>query len=389
MVIIKKFIMKNSGIKYDALLMVADSETNANMLYATRFFVPDPVIYFQIKNKSTMVLSDLEIDRAKKTVSVNHVLSLTKITNQLKKKRIKKPGTLEIINHIFKERKIASVLVPANFPIEIADGLRKKKLKVHFKPDAFFECRQFKSSREVRNIKESLKAAEKGMATGINLIEKSTIGKDGFLYFDKIKLTSELLKAEVNSTIMSLGYLPSHTIVSCGNQCCDPHNEGSGALKANSSIIFDIFPRSQKTGYFGDLSRTVVKGKASSRLKKAYQTVLEGQQIAYKKIKHGVDGKEVHNAINDFFKQKGFITRKGKKRMEGFFHGTGHGLGLDVHEHPRISTTSCILKTGHVVTVEPGLYYPGMGGVRIEDVVLVTKTGIKKLTQYPKFLEIS
>ena len=137
------------------------------------------------------------------------------------------------------------------------------------------------------------------------------------------------------------------------------------------------------------MSRTVVKGKASSRLKKAYQTVLEGQQIAYKKIKDGVDGKDIHNAIQDYFKQKGFITRKGKKRMEGFFHGTGHGVGLDVHEHPRISITSCILKTGHMFTVEPGLYYPGMGGVRLEDVVLVTKTGRKKLTQSPTLLEIS
>ena len=228
--------------------MVADSETNANILYATRFFVPDPVIYFQIKNKSYMVLSDLEIDRAKKTASVNHILSITKITNQLKKKVIKKSGTVEIINHIFKERKISSVLVPANFPIKIADGLRKKKLKVHFKPDPFFECRQFKSLREVRHIKESLKAAEKGMEAGINLIKKSIIGKGGFLYIDKIKLTSELVKAEVNSTIMRMGFLPSHTIVSCGNQCCDPHNEGSGSIRANSSIILDIFPRSQKSG---------------------------------------------------------------------------------------------------------------------------------------------
>lgn len=405
----------SKDIKYDALLMVADSETNANVLYATSFFVPDPVIYFQIKNKSYLVLSDLEIDRAKKTASVDHVLSMTKITNQLKKKGTKKTGTVEIIHHIFKERKVSFVLVPANFPVEIADGLRKKKFKVRYKPDPFFETRQFKSPREVRYIKESLKAAEKGMDAGIKLIKKSIIGKDGFLYIDqntinlygeedlpllpslarrragvvnKIKLTSEMVKAEVNSKIMRMGFLPSHTIVSSGNQCCDPHNEGSGAIRANSSIILDIFPRSQKTGYFGDMSRTVVKGKASTRLKKAYQTVLEGQQIAYKKIKDGIDGKDVHNAIQNFFKQKGFLTSKGKKRMEGFFHGTGHGVGLDVHESPRISIRSCILKAGHVVTVEPGLYYPGMGGVRIEDVVLVTKSGMKKLTQYPNFLEI-
>ena len=367
---------------------MADSETDANILYATSFFVPDPVIYFLIKNKSYLVLSDLEIGRAKKTASVDHVLSLSRITKSLKKEGSKNPRTVDIIHHIFSKRNITTILVPANFPVEIADGLRQKKLKVCFKPDPFFESRQFKSPREERNIKKSLQATEKGMHAGINLIKKSTIGKDGVLYINKKKLTSEIVKAEVNSTILRMGYLPSHTIVSCGNQCSEPHNEGYGALKADSSIILDIFPRSQKTGYFGDMTRTVVKGKASSRLKRAYQTVLESQQIAFKKIKDGIDGKDIHKEIQEYFEQKGFPTRKGKKGMEGFFHGTGHGIGLDVHEHPRISITSCILKTGHIVTVEPGLYYPGMGGVRIEDVVLVTKSGIKKLSQYPKFLEV-
>ncbi len=368
--------------------MVADSETNANVLYATRFFVPDPVIYFQYKKKSYLVLSDLEIDRAKKTASVDNVLSLTHITNEFNKKGIKKNTTSEIIHHIFSNRNVSSILVPADFPIEIADGLRKKRYKLQYKSDPFFDSRQFKSSKEVKHIKESLQAAEKGMGAGIGLVKKSNIGKDGFLYINNKKLTSETVRGEVNTTIMRAGFVPSHTIISCGNQCCDPHNEGSGPLKANSSIILDIFPRSQKTGYFGDISRTVVKGKASTRLKEAYQTVLEGQQIGFRKIKDGVDGKDTHDEIQQFFKQSGFPTRKGKKGMEGFFHGTGHGVGLEVHEYPRIGQVSFILKTGHVVTVEPGLYYPGMGGVRIEDVVLVTKTGAKILTGYPKELEI-
>lgn len=375
-------------MKHEALLMVADSETDANILYATRFFAPDPVIYFQIKNKSYLVLSDLEIDRAKKTASVDHVLSWNNIAKLLKKRGIKKPESVEIIHHTFKKRNISTILVPANFPIELTDGLRKKKYTVIFKQNPFFDSRQYKSKKEVKYIKESLRAAEKGMGTGIDLIKKSVIGKDSFLYIEKKKLTSEMVKAEVNATMLKMGYLPSHTIISCGNQCCDPHNEGHGPLRANSSIIFDIFPRSQKTGYFGDMSRTVVKGKASQRLKKAYETVIEGQQIGFKKIKAGIDGKDVHDKIQEFFKQRGFITRRGKKRMEGFFHGTGHGIGLDVHEYPRISSISFVLEEGHVVTVEPGLYYPGMGGVRIEDVILVTKTGMKNLTNYPKFLEI-
>lgn len=377
-----------TDIKYDSLLMVADSETDANILYATRFFVPDPVIYFKIRKKSYLVLSDLEIGRAQKTASVDQVLSLSRIANKLEKSGIKKPGSAEIIDQIFINKNISSILVPENFPIKIADGLRKKKYKVHYKPGPFFDCRQYKSPREVKHIKESLQAAEKGMGAGIELVKKSNIGNDGFLYIKNKKLTSEMVKGEVNTTIMRLGYVPSHTIISCGNQCCDPHNEGSGPLRANSSIIFDIFPRSQVTGYYGDMSRTVVKGKASTRLKEAFQAVLEGQQIGFRKIKDGVDGKDIHDEIQQFFKQNGFPTRKGKKGMEGFFHGTGHGVGLDVHEYPRISQVSFILKAGHVVTVEPGLYYPGMGGVRIEDVVLVTQKGAKILTGYPKELEI-
>jgi Xaa-Pro aminopeptidase len=197
-----------------------------------------------------------------------------------------------------------------------------------------------------------------------------------------------MVKEKVNNAIMGMGFVPSHTIISSGNQCCDPHNEGSGPIRANSSIIFDIFPRSQKTGYFGDMSRTVVKGKASARLKEAFYTVMEGQKIGFRKIRDGVDGKDIHEEIQQFFAKNGFPTRKRKNRMEGFFHGTGHGVGLDVHEYPRINQSSCILKSGHVVTVEPGLYYRGMGGVRIEDVVLVTDKGAKVLTRFPNELEI-
>jgi Xaa-Pro aminopeptidase len=187
---------------------------------------------------------------------------------------------------------------------------------------------------------------------------------------------------------MAQGWVPSHTIIAGGDQCCDPHNEGYGALRAHTSVIFDIFPRSQRTGYFGDLSRTVVRGRASERLKEAYETVRQGQDLGFRSIRDGVDGREVHQKILDLFTRKGFRTGKIDGRMQGFFHGTGHGLGLDIHEAPRIGAVQSVLKAGHVVTVEPGLYYLGMGGVRLEDVVVVTPSGNRNLTKYPRFLEI-
>jgi Xaa-Pro aminopeptidase len=192
----------------------------------------------------------------------------------------------------------------------------------------------------------------------------------------------------VNTTIMAQGWLPSHTIISSGNQCVDPHHEGTGPIKANTSIIFDIFPRSQTTGYFGDLSRTVVRGRASDKLKKIYATVQAGQKIGFDLVRDGLNGKEVHQKILDLFAREGFPTGQIKGRMQGFFHGTGHGLGLDIHEAPRIAPVDATLKSGHVVTVEPGLYYLGIGGVRLEDVVLVTDQGNKNLTDCPQFLEI-
>ena len=197
-----------------------------------------------------------------------------------------------------------------------------------------------------------------------------------------------MLKTAVNTTIMAQGWLPSHTIISSGNQCVDPHHEGTGPIKANTSIIFDIFPRSQQNGYFGDLSRTVVRGRASDKLKEIYATVQAGQKIGYEQIRDGVNGKEVHQNILDLFEARGFPTGRINGRMQGFFHGTGHGLGLDIHEPPRIAPVDAILRTGHVVTVEPGLYYLGVGGVRLEDVVVVTAKGNRNFTDCPQFLEI-
>ena len=158
---------------------------------------------------------------------------------------------------------------------------------------------------------------------------------------------------------------------------------------AHEPIILDIFPRSQKTGYFGDITRTVVRGRASETARKLYDTVWQAQKIAFKKARANVRTGDVHRAVQEFFAQSGYITGRRHGRMEGFFHGTGHGLGLEIHESPRLGANSTgKLRPGHVVTIEPGLYYPEIGGVRLEDVVLVTPNGSRNLTRFEKVLEI-
>ena len=372
---------------HQAALIVAPSEGDANMLYAVGFFVPDPFIFFQHKKIKYAVMSDLEIDRAKKQARVDRVLSLSQYQQKLRK--LGKSATMsDILDLLFRERGIRSLLVPANFSALLADQLRAKGYKLHIKRDPFWDERETKNSREVKQITESLRIARLGLEAGIRMLKRTKSKRDGYLYLNGSRLTSEMLKTAVNTTIMAQGWLPSHTIISSGNQCVDPHHEGSGPIKSNTSIIFDIFPRSQQNGYFGDLSRTVVRGRASDKLKEIYATVQAGQQLGFDQIRDGINGRQVHQNILDLFESRGFHTGRMNGRMQGFFHGTGHGLGLDIHEAPRIAPIDATLRAGHVVTVEPGLYYLGVGGVRLEDVVLVTPRSNRNLTDCPQFLEI-
>ncbi len=368
-------------------LILAASEGDSNMLYATGFFVPDPFIFFEHRGRTHVVMSDLEIDRAKKEANVDSVLSLSDYWRRLKRQG-KATGTGDVLELIFKERGIRTLEVPSNFPVLFADDLRSRRFTVAVKKDPFFDEREKKSPMEVKKIQDSIRVAEIGLEAGIKVLKRARIGKDRYLYLNGRRLTSEAVKTIVNTSIMALGWVPSHTIIAGGDQCCDPHNEGHGPLRAHTSIIFDIFPRSQKTGFFGDLSRTVVRGRATERLKEVYEAVRLGQEFAFKLIRDGIQGSAVHEMILDLFRQRGFSTGKINGRMQGFFHGTGHGLGLDIHEPPRIGVSNSTLRSGHVVTVEPGLYYVGVGGVRLEDAVVVTPNGNRNLTRYHKILEI-
>jgi len=231
--------------------------------------------------------------------------------------------------------------------------------------------------------------AEVGMSEGIQALKNSKIGKGGRLLYHSLPLTAEKLRAIIDIAIIQAGGMANHTIVACGKQACDPHELGSGVLRANQPIILDIFPRSQKTGYFGDITRTVVRGRASEGIRRLYHTVAQAQEVAFNKMQCDVPGADVHRAVQAVFELAGYKTGRKNGRMEGFFHGTGHGLGLEIHEAPRVNLNSKdILRAGHVVTVEPGLYYPNLGGVRLEDVAFITPKAPRNLTKFEKVLEV-
>ncbi|HET8575937.1 MAG TPA: M24 family metallopeptidase, partial [Methylomirabilota bacterium] len=184
--------------------------------------------------------------------------------------------------------------------------------------------------------------------------------------------------------LMENDCIAQHTIIACGEQGVDPHNQGSGPIRPHQGIIFDIFPRSSATRYFADMTRTVVKGRASDELKRIYDAVLAAQLRGIALVRAGASGAAIHAEVNRTLEDRGYLTGVVNGRNQGFFHGTGHGVGLDIHEPPRVSRVDQQLEAGHVVTVEPGLYYPGRGAVRIEDIVVVEEGGCRNLTRAPK-----
>lgn len=372
----------------DTHLIVADSERDANMLYAAGMFVPDPFIWFRHRGRSAVVMSDLEVDRARKQARVDEVIGQTGISKPLEKKLGRRPKLAEIIAAIFKQRRIRSARVPSNFPLALAEQLRKHSVRVWADDKPFFPARERKRPDEVRAIERALRITEAGLRAGIGTIRAARIARDGRLTLAGSTLTSEHVRAEINTAMIRLGAIGSHTIVAGGEQACDPHDGGSGPLRANEAIILDVFPRDEKTGYHGDMTRTVVRGKAGDALRKQFVAVRDAHRLAIKTIRAGVCGRNVHHAVQRLFKERGYKTGVVDGRQQGFFHGTGHGLGLEVHEPPRMSIVPQRLKAGYVVTVEPGLYYPGVGGMRIEDVVLVTTSGCRVLSKFPVALEI-
>lgn len=372
--------------KKQTRLIVAASEQDPDMLYATRMFVPDPFIFLQQNGKRTIVLSDLEIDRGRKQATADEILPYSKFEREVQGTRKKTPPFEKVLSHFLRRRGVRSALVPANFQLGFARELAANKIRLQTTNGLFWPERETKNEAELRLMRRALSITEAGMARAIEVLHAAKPGRGKKLAWAGRTLTSEILRAEIDSAILHVGGLPANTIVAGGDQACDPHERGSGPLFANSLMILDIFPRDAASGYYGDMTRTVVRGQASDEQRKLWETVRAGQALALKKMKPGVDGLKLHNEIKKYFHDQGYPTEVRKGRQVGFFHGTGHGLGLEIHEYPRFQKT--VFKPGQVITVEPGLYYPGLGGVRIEDVVAVTASGIRMISRFEKRLEI-
>jgi Xaa-Pro aminopeptidase len=371
----------------ETLLLHSDSETGPDLRYATGFVVPDPVFWFRRKGKSHLLVNPLELGRARAQARVDVVVDQNAERDRLAKRIGRVPKPLEVLVAILRRQRVTSVTVPERFPVATADFLRKNRIRVVVRDGLFFPERAVKRPDEVAAIRKAQAATEAGVAKAVAAL-KASRPRGGFLSHGGERVTSEYLRWIVEAEMLRHGALGQHTIVASGDQCVDPHDVGSGPVRPNTTIIFDVFPRDMATGYYADMSRTVVRGKASKQVRALYDSVLAGQQYAFDRIRAGAKGREIHDGIRKLFEERGHRTGPRDGKMEGFFHGTGHSLGLEIHEPPGIGARDETLPAGAVVTVEPGLYYPGVGGVRLEDMVLVKKDGCENLTGFEKVLEI-
>ncbi|MHC4940263.1 MAG: M24 family metallopeptidase [Planctomycetota bacterium] len=375
-----------------ARLFWTDTERDADLLYLSGFHAGDPILYLELDGKSALYLNDLEVDRGKKEARVDEVFRLKEISDVVKEKTGTRPGRTaggvgRCLEVIAKQRGIDSFEVSATFPISLADVLRGLGFGVRWKPAPFVPERARKRPDEINAIRGAIAHTEAAMQAAIDRIAGAEI-KGGALYENGQPLTSEMVKQTINGLLAERNCDPLTPIVAGGDQACDPHDRGSGPLPANSPIILDIFPRDKASGYCGDMTRTVVRGKATDEQKAIFEAVKESKAAAEAATKAGVSGRDVHAAVKKVFDDRGYETGQKNGRMVGFFHGTGHGLGLDVHEYPGVGEADHTLEEGHVITIEPGLYYPGIGGVRIEDDVLVTKDGHENLCTMDAVFEI-
>jgi len=368
-----------------ALLHYAASETDADLYYATGFLAPDAFAWFRIRGRDYLLASDLEIGRAREESSVDAVLSLTEYRERARRGGVARPGMADVLASALRHRRVRRAVVPENFPLGMADALRRRGLRIEPKPAPFLAARVVKSPAEVRAIRDCQEATERAVAKAFARLRRARIRGSRIVERGRA-LTAEDIKRTIDGSLTEDACIAKNTIVACGDQGVDPHNRGTGPLRPHRPIVFDVFPRSARTGYYSDMSRTVVKGRASEAVRRQYAAVLEAQEMGIGMVRAGVNGRDIHSAIQRRFEERGYRTGANGGKMEGFFHGTGHGVGLDIHEAPRVGGVDDRLPAGSVVTVEPGLYYPGVGGVRIEDMVLVQARGCRNLTEFPKSL---
>jgi Xaa-Pro aminopeptidase len=375
--------------KFRDILLYADTVRSADALYFGGVEVVDPFIALSVRGRRYGVASALEFGRVRSTSGFDAVLPLEACLERARRAWPgQKAGPALVIRLLARELRAGTFTIPEDFPTNLYIELRHLGVRMAVSDGPLFPSREIKTPAEAAAIREGNRCSAAGIAAAEKLLRACRIRGRRLLHRGRV-LTSEALKVAIEIACIEAGSVSSSTIAAGGDQACDPHNRGSGPLRAHELIIVDVFPRVSSSGFHGDMTRTFLRGRASEAQGAIVAAVRAAQRAALATIRAGVLGTEVHRRVSETLRGRGFETKLTARGSVGFFHGTGHGLGLEVHEPPRMNSVSDYpLKKGSVVTVEPGLYYPGLGACRIEDVVQVTDGAPLMLSRYPYAWEL-
>jgi Xaa-Pro aminopeptidase len=377
------------------VLIVSDTVRSPELRHEVPLAVPDPFLYAEVGGKRSVVVSTLEAGRIRDLGTDLEVLALEDVGLDELLKRGLDPYELDLEMHLQACRHLGleSAVTPRAFPLGVADHLRADGIDLSSDQLFFDERRRVKTEHELAGIRRACRAVEAGVAVGVEML-RSADRADGGLVLDGEPLTCERIQQAVERAFGEHGASAAEEfIVSHGAQTAVGHEMGHGAIASDDVVLFDLFPRDRESACYSDFTRTFSVGPPSDELAEYHRLAKEALDMAVAAVKPGVKGSDIHRQVCDFFHEHGHKTQlhkaEGEALEDGYFHATGHGVGLEVHERPGVGRIeSEPLVEGDVIALEPGLYRKGYGGVRLEDLVLVTADGCEVLTQYPYDFEI-
>lgn len=370
--------------------------TSAALHHKIRFPVGDPAALITLSvsgrpPRNILIIRDIEMDRARKHARADEFFSPADFTPAGGLSGDRETATAQAVAECVRRTGATTVALDRSTPSIYWHELAAAGLQVMCDPEAGVATRRCKDAQEIQWLRQCQRDTEDAVGMACQTIAMASLRHDGVLLRDGKPLTSQRIREAIDVFLLRRGYLNPESIVAGGTQSSDCHEHGSGELRTCEPIIVDIFPRNRKTLYNGDCTRTVVHGAPPRELIAMHEAVVAAKRAAIAAIRPGATGADIHAHTARVIRERGFamgIPSSDETWVQArMTHGTGHGVGLEVHEPPLLAAKGPPLVVGDVVTVEPGLYQPGLGGVRVEDMLVVTSDGCENFGQLPEGLD--
>jgi Xaa-Pro aminopeptidase len=368
------------------VLIYADSMGDAAMRREVPVPVPDPFLYIEKDGERHAVVTSFEVSRIEPVGIKAHPMEEFGYDELLAQGLPRYEVLMQTLERAVPQLGVSAAVVPTTFPVGLADRLRAQGVELTPDRDFFAKRRRDKTGAGLEGVRRAQRGTEAAMGAARDMLHNAE-ASNGTVVLDGEPLTSERLKARIMEVFNEHNLISDEMIVAIGGQAASGHDMGSGPIAPGQAIVIDLFPRDRESGYYADMTRTFVVGDIPEELEEYHRLVYDALQKSLAAVKPGAEGSEIFRLVCDVFHEAGQPTQLSKQPGEvlssGFFHGLGHGVGLEVHEPPSLSRDPSKLVAGDVITLEPGLYREGWGGVRLEDLVLVTEDGGENLTDFP------